>query len=73
MSEGTVQQWCRDGRTTEQMFMMKSKAVGRPSVVRDDLVQSIDSKICERWRFTISEVSPRPYILFWRCVFNLSG
>jgi hypothetical protein len=25
--------------------------------VSDDLVQSVDQKICERWRFTISEVS----------------
>jgi hypothetical protein len=30
---------------------------GRPSVVRDDLVQSADQKICKRWRFTISELS----------------
>jgi hypothetical protein len=28
----------------------------RPSVVSDDLVQSVDEKICERWCFTISEV-----------------
>jgi hypothetical protein len=30
---------------------------GRPSVVSDDLVQNIDQKICERRRFTISELS----------------
>jgi hypothetical protein len=30
---------------------------GRPSVVSDDLVQSVDQKICERWRFTIPEIS----------------
>jgi hypothetical protein len=32
MSEGTVRQWCSlfsDGRTNEQMFMMKNKVVGR--------------------------------------------
>jgi hypothetical protein len=28
-----------------------------PSVVSDDLVQSVDTKICERWSFTISELS----------------
>jgi hypothetical protein len=30
---------------------------GRPSVVSDDLVQSVDQNISERWRFTISELS----------------
>jgi hypothetical protein len=30
---------------------------GRPSLVSDDLVQSVDQKICERRRFTISELS----------------
>jgi hypothetical protein len=37
--------------------MMKSEAVGRPSVVSDDLVQSVDQKICERRSFMISELS----------------
>jgi hypothetical protein len=32
----------------EQMFMMKSKVVGQPSAVSDDLVQSVDQTICER-------------------------
>jgi hypothetical protein len=36
---------------------MKGKVVGQPFVVHDDLVQSVDQKICERWRFTISELS----------------
>jgi hypothetical protein len=40
----------------EQMLMIKSEVVGRPSVVSDDLVQSVDQKICERWCFTISEL-----------------
>jgi hypothetical protein len=31
--------------------------VGWPSVVSDDLVQSVDQKINERQRFTISELS----------------
>jgi hypothetical protein len=30
---------------------------GRPSVVSDDLVQSVDQNICERRQFTISELS----------------
>jgi hypothetical protein len=49
MSEG---QWCRmfrDGHTNVQ----DEERSGRPSVVSDDLVQSVDKKICERWRFTI--------------------
>jgi hypothetical protein len=36
--------------------MMKSEVVGQPSVVSDDLVQSVEQKICERQHFTISEV-----------------
>jgi hypothetical protein len=30
---------------------------GRSSIVTGDLVQSVDHKMCERRRFTISEVS----------------
>jgi hypothetical protein len=41
----------------EQMFSMKSEVVGWPSVVSDDLVQSVDQNVCERQRFTISEFS----------------
>jgi hypothetical protein len=55
MSEGTVTQWCRmfkDGRTNVQ----DEEQSGRPSVVSDDLVQSVEQKICERRRFTISEL-----------------
>jgi transposase len=55
MNEGTVRQWCRmfkDGRTD----VHDEEGSGRPSVVRDDLVQSVDQIICERWRFTISEL-----------------
>jgi hypothetical protein len=41
------------------MLKIKMNVVGRPSVVGDDLVQSVapSRKICERWRFTISELS----------------
>jgi hypothetical protein len=41
----------------KQMFTMKSEVVGRPSVVSDDLVQSVDQEIFGRRRFTISELS----------------
>jgi hypothetical protein len=38
----------------EQMFMMMSKVVSRPSVVNDDDDQSVDQKICERQHFTMT-------------------
>jgi hypothetical protein len=41
----------------EQMFTMKSEVVSLPSAVSDHPVQSVEQKICERRRFTISEVS----------------
>jgi hypothetical protein len=41
----------------EKTFTMKSEVVGRPSVVSDDFDQSGDHKICERRRFTVSELS----------------
>jgi hypothetical protein len=37
--------------------MMKNEVVGRPYVLSDDLVQSVDQKICERRCFSISELS----------------
>jgi hypothetical protein len=52
MSEKTIRQWSRifkDGQTN----VPDEKRSVRPSVVSDGL-QSIDQKICERWRFTIS-------------------
>jgi hypothetical protein len=39
------------------MFTMKSELVGRPSVVSDDIFQSVGQKIRERRRFTVSELS----------------
>jgi hypothetical protein len=51
ISERTVRQWCR-------LFKHKRRNVhdeeqsGQPYVVSDDCVQSVDQKICERWRFT---------------------
>jgi hypothetical protein len=53
MSDGTVRQWCRmfkDGQTN----VHDEEKSGLPSVVNDDLVQSVDQKVCERWCFTIS-------------------
>jgi transposase len=43
MSEGTVRQWCRmfkDGRTNVQ----DEERSGRPTVVSDDLCQSVEQK-----------------------------
>jgi hypothetical protein len=42
--------------------MMKSEVVGQPSVVSNDLVQSVGPKICERRHFTISEIYEFPQI-----------
>jgi transposase len=56
MSEGTIRQWCRmfkDGR----IDVHDEERSGRPSVMSDDLVQSVDQKICERRCFTNSELS----------------
>jgi hypothetical protein len=47
-----VQRWAG-----EQMFTMKCEVFGRPSAVSDDLIQNVDQEICERRRFTISELS----------------
>jgi hypothetical protein len=42
----------KDGRTD----VHDEERSGRPSVVSDDLVRSVDQKNCERRPFTISEV-----------------
>jgi hypothetical protein len=58
--EETVRQWCRmfkDGRMDKRMFTMKSEVVGHMSHLLDDLVQSVDQKICQRRHFTFSELS----------------
>jgi hypothetical protein len=61
MSKETVRQWCRtfkDGRKS----VHDEERSGRPSVV-SDLAQTVDQKICERWRFTISALLPEfPHI-----------
>jgi hypothetical protein len=43
----------KDGQTN----IHNEKRGGRPSVVSDDLLQSVDQKICESRHFTISELS----------------
>jgi hypothetical protein len=43
----------KEGRTN----VYDEKRCGRPSVVNDDLVQSVDQKMCKTWRFPISELS----------------
>jgi hypothetical protein len=49
MNEGNIREWC-------SMFKY-GEVVSRPSVVSDDFVRSVDQKIFERRRFTISELS----------------
>jgi transposase len=56
MSEGTVRQWYKMFKD-EWTNVHAEEQSGRPSVVSDDLVQSVDQKICERWSFKISELS----------------
>jgi hypothetical protein len=56
IGERTVRQRCRifkDGRTN----VHDEKRRDRPSVLTDDLIQIVDKNICERRRFTISELS----------------
>jgi hypothetical protein len=40
-----------------QILSVKSEVVSTPSVMRGDLVQSVDKKICKRRCFTISQIS----------------
>jgi hypothetical protein len=42
---------------SEQMLNMKSEVVSWSSVMSNDLVESVDQRICERQCFTISELS----------------
>jgi hypothetical protein len=71
MSEGTVIQWCRmfkNGHTN----VHDEDWSGQPSVVSDDLVESVDQKICEIRRLTISELlcgfPELPYILLYKII-----
>jgi hypothetical protein len=56
MNEGTVRHWCRMFKD-ERTDVHNEEQSGQPSIVSDDLVRSVDQKICERWCFTISELS----------------
>jgi hypothetical protein len=40
----------------KKMFTMKNEVLGWPSIVSDNLVKSIEQNICEKQRFTISEL-----------------
>jgi hypothetical protein len=50
-SEGTIRKRRRMFRDWRTNVHDEERSV-RPFVVSDDLVQSVDQKICERWRFT---------------------
>jgi hypothetical protein len=55
MSEGTVRLGCRifiDGRKN----VRNEEQSDWTSSVSENPLQSVDQKICERWRFTISEL-----------------
>jgi hypothetical protein len=57
---GTIRQWCRmfrDGQTN----VHNEERSGRPSVVGDDLVQSVDQKICERHSLQFQNVCVNIY------------
>jgi len=56
MNGGMVWKWVRafkDGRTN----IHDEEQSGRPSVVTDDLIKKVDSKVKENRRFTISSLS----------------
>jgi hypothetical protein len=55
MNEGNVRQWCTVFKD-ERADVHNEEWSVQPSVVDDDLVQSVDQKIYERGRFTISEL-----------------
>jgi hypothetical protein len=56
MSEGTVGEWCGMFRNGWTDFYNEEWSC-QSSVVTDDLVQTIEQKICERRHFTILELS----------------
>jgi hypothetical protein len=57
MNEETVRQWRRVFKDERRTDVYEEERCGRPSVVSDELVQSVDQTICKRWRFIISELS----------------
>jgi hypothetical protein len=66
ISERTVRQWCRLFKHGRRNVHDEEQS-GQPYVVSDDCVQSVDQKICERWCFTIYELSCEFYTNFRHC------
>jgi len=56
MSEGKVRQWCRSFKEGRSNVHDEDRS-GRPSVVSENLIERIDTKIRENRRFTITELS----------------
>ncbi|GBN67147.1 hypothetical protein AVEN_136865-1 [Araneus ventricosus] len=56
MCEGKVRKWVRDFKAVRDNFHDDSRS-GRPSVITDDMVASLEAKILENRRFTISTLS----------------
>ncbi|GBN64154.1 hypothetical protein AVEN_175036-1 [Araneus ventricosus] len=53
MCEGKVRKWVRDFKAGSDNVHDESRS-GRPSVITDDMVASVEAKILENRRFTIS-------------------
>jgi hypothetical protein len=53
MSDGTVRQW-RTMFNDERINVHDEERSGQSSVLSDDLVQSVDQKICERQNFLVN-------------------
>ncbi|GBL79693.1 hypothetical protein AVEN_18226-1 [Araneus ventricosus] len=56
MCEGKVRKWVRDFKASRDNVHDDSRS-GRPSVITDDMVASVEAKILENRRFTISTLS----------------
>lgn len=56
MSEGKVRQWVREFKNGRQNVHDEERS-GRPSVITDDLVAAVETKVREDRRFTISTLS----------------
>jgi hypothetical protein len=56
MSDGMVRKWAREFNEGRENVHDEARS-GQPSVVNDDLVRAVDSKVHEDRRFTISSLS----------------
>jgi hypothetical protein len=56
MSEGTVRQWCKCSKMGGRTNVYDEGRSHRPSIVSDDLDQSVDQNICKRRCFKISKL-----------------